>query len=65
MHPLFRKKSRILSLVSLVLLAQCCCCFLPIRWQIEREPAGVQALVQQIETRFQVELPVERLLGMR
>lgn len=37
MQPIYKKSIRIFSLLSLVLLAQCCCCFLPLRLQPPNE----------------------------
>ena len=56
MHPIFKKKSRLMSLVSLTLLAQCCCCILPIGWQVNRSPNNVQAAIERIEHTLNIDL---------
>ena len=52
MHPLFRKKSRLIALVSLTFLAQCCCCIVPLRWEVERNAPVVQQVLERISTGF-------------
>lgn len=43
MIQIFRKKSRVFALLSLGFLAQCCCCILPIGWQVNQgSPAAQQ-----------------------
>ncbi len=46
---------RILVLVGLVGLLQCCCCIIPLHWQSQfRQPGGmVQQVVQAIQVGFQ------------
>jgi hypothetical protein len=45
MHPIFQKRSRVFALVSLMLLAQCCCCILPIGWRVEQTSPAVQQVL--------------------
>lgn len=56
MHPLFRKKNRVAALVSVALLAQCCCCILPVGWQVQRESPTVQSMIERVEQTFHIEL---------
>ena len=37
MHPLLKSKPRLAVLFSMVFLLQCCCCILPVRWQVDRD----------------------------
>lgn len=46
MFPVFRKKSRVIALLSLVFLAQCCCCILPIGWQVNQTSPAVQQITE-------------------
>ena len=56
MHPLFRKKSRVAALVSVALLAQCCCCILPVGWQVQQESPSFQTMIEKVERTFQIDL---------
>jgi len=56
MGNLFRKKAQVASLVSLALLTQCCCCILPVGWQVSRDTPGAQKAIQQIEEVFSINL---------
>jgi hypothetical protein len=49
MTPLFRKKIRWLTLVSLVLVTQCCCCILPLRWQVQQQQPAIRQEILRIE----------------
>lgn len=53
---IFRSKFRVVSLVSLALLSQCCCCILPVGWQVSRDAPAAQRTIQQIEDTFSVNL---------
>jgi hypothetical protein len=58
MHPLFRSKFRVITLASVALMAQCCCCILPVGWQVREETPAVQALIDRVEETLQVDLSV-------
>ena len=55
MHPLFRKKSRVAALLSVALLAQCCC-ILPVGWQVQQESPSFQTMIEKVERTFQIDL---------
>lgn len=54
MQAKMKKSIRTFSVVSLLFLAQCCCCILPVGYQIQgqRSPA-VQQFIRQVETFYQ------------
>lgn len=60
MHPILKKKSRMLSLVSLMLLAQCCCCILPVGWQVSSAPDVVQTAIERVEHTLNIDLEFVR-----
>ncbi len=44
-----KKKLRLLSLLSVLFLSQCCCIVLPLQGQIKQELPTVGEMIQQIE----------------
>lgn len=44
---------RVASLVSLVFLAQCCCCILPVGWEVRQNFPVVQQFLEQVEILYQ------------
>ena len=47
-HPLFRSKFRVLTLISVVFVAQCCCCFLPVGYQVQRDAPQSQQVMDTL-----------------
>ena len=37
MHPLLKSKSRLVILASMTIVLQCCCCILPLRFQVNQQ----------------------------
>jgi hypothetical protein len=45
MYSHLRRKARAIALGGILIVTQCCCCILPIRWQVDRGVPGVNASV--------------------
>ena len=57
MKSLFKSKLRVGALFSMLFLTQCCCCILPVYYQVERENQTVQQVIERFETTL-LESPV-------
>jgi hypothetical protein len=49
MASLFRKKIRVLALASLLFMTQCCCCILPVSWQVQQPSPAIRSVVDRLE----------------
>jgi len=50
MNPKMRKGFRFIPLLSMAILLQCCCCFLPIGYRAALDAPTTQPIIQQVET---------------
>ena len=51
---MMKKSFRASAVVSLMFLAQCCCCILPVGYQVQQgEAPNVRRIVERIETFYQ------------
>lgn len=46
MFSVFHKKARVYTLLSLVFVAQCCCCIIPVGWQVWETSPSVQRILE-------------------
>lgn len=49
MQSLIKSRARLYTMIGVLLFTQCCCCILPVGWQIYRDQPAVQQTVERIE----------------
>lgn len=49
MRKLINTKARMYTALGVLIFTQCCCCFIPVGWQIYRDQPAVRQTAERIE----------------
>jgi hypothetical protein len=52
MQSFFKSKARLYTVLGVLIFQQCCCCILPIGWQVQKENPAVRQIIERVETRL-------------
>ena len=52
MQSFLKSKARVYALVAVTILMQCCCCILPVGFQMQKDNPALRQAVERIEARL-------------